>query len=343
MPTVHSTLLFASKMFSVYVLGLCQFLSILQLGATAAVPLSVDSTLNLFNPSHRNDTPTIPIGNPADGFVVDRAVYWGAKLRSTAVLFNAVNALTVFARLGFNDDIGDTVLTLPSQPRTAIVVLPKDIGGTMERRFAIWGIYLGVYHMIHSQRFECSTFYFSWKGVPVGNVVFAGGTVAERRSSLAAGDLASKGLFPVRNASAIEAVAFRNDTSVSAEPVLSVIVQLFGKVIPINDIFLTVLGALSDLARFPEKDAPALSFIYNDSPVPVYMSFYGRALDPRFTGRIEVKHIIETVGYLPEVMFQQRQFREANVLMKLDDVEVGVGQLVRAERRGVGLANLTTS
>ena len=273
---------------------------------------------------------TLGIPDPRFSF---RAFYWGPKLRSTSCLMNAVNAMTNMAIPDFSEQLGETVFEMTSQPGVAITVLPKDWerGGEMQRKFAIWGLYLAVYNMGKGDKYQCNTFHLFWKGKEVGTIGFSRGVVGRPQTALSeVNDLKSQGLLPVsKNATLTPSIPKSRNSilGLKAEPVLSLRIKFFATNIPIFDIFVTILGALSDIASFDNLDAPVMAMIF-DTRLPTYLSFTtwdkpSESRAPFMTNR----HIIEALGYLPDVMFEERKFSEADITIKLDGIESGLGVL----------------
>jgi len=46
------------------------------------------------------------------------------------------------------------------------------------------------------------------------------------------------------------------------------------------------------------------------------------------------RHIIETLGHLPALMLERRKFSEADILMKVDGMNAGLGRLRNVDERG---------
>ena len=264
-------------------------------------------------------------------------VYWGPRLRSTECLFSANDAMANLALNDFYGDLVETIFEFKDQPGVAIAVLPVNWhqGGEMERRFAVWGLYLAVFDMTKRSQYNCNTFHLFWDEKEVGTLGFARGVI--RQSTLTADHNAkSQGLLSLSNTTATTtalSLPFSHGVNTTAtdlvdEVVFAIDIQLRGKMMPINDVFIVVLGALSDLAAFNIKDGRVTSYSYRQAPVEAYVSFaspgYRPLSPPPF---MTYRHVIEAVAHLPVVMYDRRVFSEADIILKLNNVDVGMGLL----------------
>ncbi|KAL8791756.1 MAG: hypothetical protein Q9195_005632 [Heterodermia aff. obscurata] len=259
--------------------------------------------------------------------------YWGPQLRSTGVLISALDAMANLALNNFSAGLPETIFDFEEQPGVAIAILPLDWqrGGEMQRRFAVWGLYLAVFDMMKRSRYTCNTYHLFWEGTEVGTLGFVRGVIRPGLLSLGNGST-----VPVINAT---------DLPVVADPVFALNVELKGKMMPINDVFIAVLGALSDLAACPDKNARVVSgYSYRQAPVMAYLSFgtFGyRPLDP--PPFLTFTHVIEALAHLPLVMFERRVFSEADMMLKLDGKDVGRGLLRQLRPLGGGGEGVASS
>lgn len=79
--------------------------------------------------------------DPAFGFV---PIFSGDKLRPIPCLLNSVN---VALQLGLEDYEGfmfETVFRLESHPQVEIAVIPDEEGGSIPRKYAVWGLNAGI-------------------------------------------------------------------------------------------------------------------------------------------------------------------------------------------------------
>lgn len=296
------------------------------------------------DPSSSNTTLTVP-----DQRFSVTPVYWGPKLRSTACLFIATDTMANLALNDFYGEVVETIFDFDEHPGVVIAVLPVDWhkGGEMDRRFAVWGLYLAVFDMMKRSQWTCNTFHLFWEGKEVGTLGFSRGVV--RHSALTADSANSQGLLSLSNVtstattltpsllSANGSDVLSAPKSLTDEVVLSVNVELKGKIMPINNVFIAVLGALSDLAAIGNKDGRLSAYSYRQAPVKAFLNFatlgYHPLGPPPF---LTYRHVIEALAHLPGVMFEQRVFSEADMVLKLDDVDVGMGLLRQLRPLGGG-------
>lgn len=189
---------------------------------------------------------------PEKGFEI-RASHWGPKLQPTSCFINAVNAMSNMALLQIHGLVGETVFEMEDQPGVAITVLPLNWyrGGQMPRKYAVWGLFLAVYTMVRKTNFQCNTIHLLWKGREVGTINFSRGVVSLPPSSqLRSSDRRSEGLLSIGNiTSIVPSLSQPKDSTeiLKTDPNLSVSILLLDTVIPINDVFVTVLGGLMDV------------------------------------------------------------------------------------------------
>ena len=289
---------------------------------------------------------------PDKGFEI-RVAHWGPKLQPTGCFINAVNAMANMALRQIHGLVGETVFEMQEQPGVTITVLPFNwhLGGQMPRKYAVWGLFLAVYTMVKKTNFQCNTIHLLWKKREVGTINFSKGVVWQPQpSQLESKDQRSEGLLFIGNISSTipPRPHPQNSTgSLKTSPELSLSVLLLDTIIPIHDVFVTVLGGLMDLAYFDDKDAAVLAMIFDTMPVPTYLSFTtwdtpSKAEPPYMTNR----HVIEALTFLPQYMYEQRKFGEADITVKLDNVRCGLGLLRKWGYPGGvsrGALNITTA
>jgi len=263
---------------------------------------------------------------------------------------NAINAMTNMATQDMHETMGMTTFELDDYPNNAIALLPRNWQrvGLIERRFAVWGLSLAVYTMTGRGDYHCSTFHLLWEGIEVGTLGFSKGIIARPQLSASnnASDLQSQGLLSLDNTTAIGTplLHIQNSTAdISNRPILSSNVFPLPTVLPLEDFFMTVIGALTRLAAHKDKDAGVVDFAPDVAPIPASVSF--SAWSSKSISRppfITARHIIETLGHLPAVMLARKRFSEVDIIMKLDGVDAGLGQLRKLDGTG-GSAQRTSN
>ena len=240
----------------------------------------------------------------------------------------------------------ETIFDFEDQPDIVIAVLPADWhkGGKMERRFAVWGLYLAVFDMMKRSVYTCNTFHLFWDGKEVGTLGFAKGVL--RQSTISAESAAkSQGLLSLSDiiiTTTTPSPPFAGGVNVSStnltdDVVFSVDIQLCGKTMPINSVFIVVLGAMSDLAEVANKDSHFSTYSFRQAPVEAFLSFVSFGFHPLGPPPfMTFRHVIETLAHLPVLMFDRRVFQEADMVLKLNGVDVGMGLLREARPNGGG-------
>lgn len=287
--------------------------------------------------------------NGLDPRFMIRPIYWGPKLDSIVSLQNAVNAMANMALRNTEEGMRDTTFKLDGSPNNAITVFPNrwQVGGQITRKFVIWGLLRAVYDMTSKNKYQCNTCHLLWQGVEVGTLGFSRGVIAASQTS--AGDYQSRGLLSLDNDTALGPSSLQTQSSpvnVNHTPVLSVDVEPRPLVLQINDVFMTILGAMGNLAAYPNKDESIYHF-HSDWPgTPAFVSFSTRELKPRSKPPfMTCRYIVESLAVLPSIMLNRRKFSEVDIVLKLDGVEAGVGLLRRLHRPGLdqGTPNVTVA
>ena len=87
-----------------------------------------------------NGTSSVAV-DPAFGFV---PIFSGEKLPPVPCLVNSVNAALLLALENYEDLLFETKFRIDSHPQVEIAVLPDEEGGCIPRKFAVWGLNLGI-------------------------------------------------------------------------------------------------------------------------------------------------------------------------------------------------------
>ena len=120
---------------------------------------ALTTPLLLLNASHGAGTVAEPpmIGSPHPQFRIT-VHFEGSKFPPISCLMNTVEFLHVVASEGFSGQMREISWKTDTYPEVGMVISPNIKDGTIERRFAIWGLSQGVGHMIHLIRFQAATF-----------------------------------------------------------------------------------------------------------------------------------------------------------------------------------------
>ena len=136
-----------------------QNLRLYLLGFLVFTAAAVITPLPLLNASNGAGTVAKPpiIGNPDPQFQLT-IHFEGSKFPLISCLMNTVDFLRTITSKDFSGQTEKVSWMTDTYPEVGIVISPRLIDGTIERRFVIWGLSQGVAHMIHSRRFQAVTF-----------------------------------------------------------------------------------------------------------------------------------------------------------------------------------------
>lgn len=205
----------------------------------------------------------------------------------------------------------------------------------MERRFAIWGVILGLFQMWKNNReFKYLKVTLEWHEVPFGLVVFNNGAVT---TPLTIGGKSFNGSLNVdkRSIANDSAILQMINNTASVEVIVeSHLETIFsptggeGGIFSIFDVFFPILSALSDLAVLPKLDRL-------DHFVTGLKRFDG-ALCIRSVYRtslpyLEFQWIIVALSRLPAYMLSARRWGSVHITLWIDEQLVGVGGFVKME------------
>ena len=108
----------------------------LDVGSSGASSLKVPDIDSLFS----NVTSSGAV-DPAFGFV---SVLGDVKLRPVPCLLNTVNAALQLALEDYEGFMSKTVFKLNSHPGVQIEVIPDEEGGSIPRKYVVWGLNMGI-------------------------------------------------------------------------------------------------------------------------------------------------------------------------------------------------------
>ena len=105
-----------------------------------------------------NTVATQPIiGDPEPSFKLE-AYFNGSKLPFVSCLINIVDTLMILGLEDFSGNMEKVTWNFDDYAQVGMVISPIEEGGSIERRFAIWGLSQGAAQMIHLRRFQAVTF-----------------------------------------------------------------------------------------------------------------------------------------------------------------------------------------
>lgn len=241
---------------------------------------------------------------------------------------NAVNAMTNMAIQDIRAPMGETTYQHADHPNSFITLLPQNWQqrGQIERLFAVWGLFLAAYTMTTTGNYHCNTFHLVWDGKEVGTLGFSRGVIMQSPSS--APNASDQGLLSLNHTTT---PLLLSTSSTSDFPHLGVSIKFLPAVTPIQNFFMIVLGALTELANFQNKNTGIEYFAPDPAPIPAFVAFF--AWETNRVSLMTARHIIETLAHVPTLMLARGKFSEANVVLKLDGVEAGFGRFRNIDAR----------
>ena len=109
---------------------------------TASPEIFSAGSVNISNLHNSVTNVTLPGDiDPAFGLI---PVFGGIKLRAVPCLLSAVNFLLQLGLEDFEGLIPETAFRLDSHPQVEIVVIPDDESVDIPRKYAIWGLSVGI-------------------------------------------------------------------------------------------------------------------------------------------------------------------------------------------------------
>lgn len=108
----------------------------LDIGPSGASSLKVPDIDSLFS-----NVTSLGAVDPAFGFV---PILGNVKLRPVPCLLNTVNAALQLALEDYEEFMSKTVYRLNSHPEVQIEVIPDVEGGNIPRKYAVWGLSMGI-------------------------------------------------------------------------------------------------------------------------------------------------------------------------------------------------------
>lgn len=249
-----------------------------------------------------------------------------------ACFMNSLRALETMALLEWEEHMETTEgYQIHGFTETRIEIVPN--GEKLERRFAIWGIYLGISKMWSQNSFLSTTMTLSWDGEAVGNIVFKlsqqpDTTALERGSGSTS--LYMSGLInaTVRaNVTADEPRCLPRFAPIGAPSLI----------MGFQDVLFPIMASLVDLSIFPS------SARLDHQPEHVYRRDWFRLLEG-FNGRIflfepprgeppylEYGDLIITLGDLVWYMNRAMRYGPTSIDISVDGVKVGAGTFLKRE------------
>ena len=289
---------------------------------------------NSYSPASDFITLSAPI-DPLFGFV---PTFRGPKLDENSALLNSVDAALQLALEEFDALLGETIYVLESHPEVQITIVPSEseIYRKIPRRFAVWGLNIGIDLMIRTRNFQSAVFLLTHEGRGIATIEYS---VIKGRSSPATDSSDAVYIVAIQDNSTIpfnrtkgleENITNNNASTIKTfasrrSPNLRVGFHLSGRVLTKYDICYAALDALRGLADYRRTAlisdsitpllAADLEVITVDANVPPRTS----RNPPYFQAQWLMRALAEMPGY----MLGLGIFMETSIEISVDKTLVG--------------------
>lgn len=324
------------KIFFVYFLTLSTPLYSQALTAATVAPESDASALVTLIAGFKNSTLGIPI--PPDEFHVTYSI-GGPKLRITPCLMNTIAALKELALGDWDGKTRDgTEYRLDNYPEVSIIITSSKRRYSIQTRFVVWAICLGVFDMISKKKFEFAQFEMLWHEqvlgwVQVVNQPAGVGFTVEGTQSGNTLELGNKSttLLGLKNATKLEPSNITNVVTMDnaddpAEARLDATFTYRGNNIGIYDVFVPIMSALTDMAQVSNTHQSGGLFVALEGFKGVICIFPAVPLRTR-PPFLDNSWLIRTLARIPTYMLDNSRFGEVNISIAVDGAWVGFGRL----------------
>lgn len=320
--------MWSSFQLTVFVLSLCTTPSI-------AIP----SPLAVQHDTQRPNSLQLPTENTTlgqvipTGFTVVPGILIASDLPKSSCLLQTLVGLGQMALEDFN---GRQAATSFGHPLIGIELDGRKPGASLDRRFAIWGLYGVMAYMLRENDFHARLFTLRWQAAIVGRVRFT----ARIAPHLSGGN----SMINENGTSAPETNVLRlsNATTASQYTTLGTkfidgnlvyIINPLGQRIAESDIYMTIASALvqaapiaaADMIQTFDVDTRAFNshLLIRDSNDPP------RSAYPFLRQQIMIKVLIQ----IPALMLvEENHWSEADISIKIDNIMVATGYLRRREQ-----------
>lgn len=333
-------------MFAMRRLSLCAFFCwIIVLPALASViirPTSLYASNDDIDATRKTTLGVVP-----DAFNVI-PYFEETRLPLFSVLFSIVQALLDEGLEDFNGSMEIVSWVLDDYPEVGITISPNHFGGTMERKFAIWGLCQSASIMINAKKFQAGQVRLQWEDEDVGSIRFSWAkaprkprirptTKPLRRNAVQ--DVPANAAWKDPENSELEsshgATTLRDLTSttaVSAGEEFQLQISALDTVAQVHDVFELVILVMADAAAMGISHAmegyvsprflPKIDMHFFAPPQP-------RKSPPFFTG----KWLLRVAAAIPKFLIKRGAFREVLMHVDVDGVRVADGFMKNTGRR----------
>lgn len=266
------------------------------------------------------------------------ANYAETNIPITPCLMNIVELLGNYAELDWLSSVRVRQgVVLPSYPQIEFAVIPNAPASSVEVRFVIWGIWVGIRDMVSRNIFCEAEFELYWEEKVVAFIYITKPIdLGPSSSNETLGTDGPLMLSPTSNGTASVMLDSSNSTTdLSNTPneggfSWSPLYPRSAKTLTIFEVFLTVIAGIKNAAPHPALDkipGPYASAAVNvDASLQIYL-YKRRSPRPR-PPFFQYIHVIEALKLVPAYMLAQGRFAELYFQMQVNDIPVGDGYLI---------------
>ena len=272
--------------------------------------------------------------DPRFGIVAN---YAETKIPITPCLMNIVELLANYAELDWLSSVRVRQgVVLPSYPQVEFAVIPAAPATSVEVRYVIWGIWVGIRDMVGRNNFREVEFDLYWDERAVAHMYFTKPMdLGPSSSNETRGTDEPSTLSPTSNGNASVILDNSNSTTnlsgtlnadgFSWEPTF----PPHAKTLTIFEVFLTVIAGLKNAAPHPALDkipgAYASAAVNVDASLQIFI--HKRTTPRPRPPYFQYIHVIEALKLVSAYMLAQGRFAELFFLMQVNGLPVGDGYL----------------
>ncbi len=277
-----------------------------------------------------------------------KAEYGETSLPLTACFMNVVDLLAQYAELDWLSKVRERHgVVLPEYPQVEIAILPAAPRTSVEVRFVIWGIWVGMRDIVTRKSFCVVEFEVFWEEEVVAYIYFtnpidrqvtgSNGTLGpnEALTLLPSPDETTSGILDVLN-STQNASDSLNEGTFNWTPIFFP----HARTLTVIEVFLTVMAGLKNAA--PHQASDKVPGPYASAAIDVYAHVQFYLGHKRRTPRpkppfFQYIHVIKALRLIPGYMLGKGRFAELFFSIEVSGLTVGEGYLEKGHYNPPGL------
>ena len=267
------------------------------------------------------------------------AQYAETNLPITPCLMNIVELMANYAELDWLSRVRVRHgVVLPSYPQVEFAIIPNAPATSVEVRFVIWGLWVGIRDIISRNQFHEVEFELFWENKVVAHIYFTKPMdLGPSSSNETLGTNAPSTLLPTSNGTTSVVLDNSNSTTNLSDTLND---GRFGwnprfiaqaNTLTVFEVFLTVMAGLKNAAPQPAMEKIPGPFTSAAVNVPANLQIYihkRRSPRPR-PPYFQYIHVIKALRLVPGYMLAQGRFADLFFVMEVNGIPVGEGYLER--------------